>query len=113
MRERASTRQGKAVPKDRPEVLKHVSQADEYEDIPQTGVLSIEGKATYMKLQGLNLLHSAEMVHLHELLVLECEGMAAKALDAYLAAHEALNDYRQSGIVPKLHPTRLEPALKI
>lgn len=94
------------------------------DDLLQTGVLSIEGRVTYMKLQGDQLLHLAEMTRYNdELPSPECDRLAAEALEAYLAAQReasskgahstTTSSSREGGSLPELHPLRLELALRI
>ena len=59
------------------------------ESAQTTGTLPIEGRVTYMKLQGDQLLHLAEMARLSRASTPEFEGVAAEALEAYLAAQQA------------------------
>ncbi|CAM9277808.1 unnamed protein product [Pylaiella littoralis] len=51
--------------------------------------MSTEGRVTYLKLKGDQLLHQAEMArHGGVVSILECEGLAAVALEAYLTAQK-------------------------
>ncbi|CAM9984921.1 unnamed protein product, partial [Scytosiphon promiscuus] len=106
--------------------------------------MPIEGRVTYMKLKGDQLLHLAEMARQEcGVSTLECEGLAAEALESYLAAkHEAsgqadimiktansnttTNDGSQKNVgggsnhsrgsgtaLPELHPLQLELAFRI
>lgn len=90
-------------------------------ELLQKGDLSAEGRITYMKLQGDQLLHLAEMAHHDGLSTPECEGVAAEALEAYLAAQLVASEGDRNsnngnvavGALPQLHPLRLELALRI
>lgn len=99
--------------------------------------MSKEGRVTYMKLRGDQLLHLAEMARYDGgVPPTECESLAAQALEAYLAAQEeasakdinttktiissggtgsSSNDSSSgnSGALPALHPMRVELALRI
>lgn len=105
--------------------------------------MSTEGRVTYLKLKGDQLLHQAEMArHGGVVSILECEGLAAVALEAYLTAQkEASSNVHNppdaigttvdisntnssssrssgsgdssSGALPELHPLRVELALRI
>lgn len=95
-------------------------QADKRaDDLLQTEALSNEGRVTYKKLQGDQLLHLAEMARYDGLPSPECDGLAAEALEAYLAAERAASkgnsstNSRGGGSLPELHPLRLELALRI
>ncbi len=98
--------------------------------------MSMEGRVTYMKLRGDQLLHLAEMArHDGVVSIAECESLAAQALEAYLAAQQeasakdidttnrmissggtgsSSNDSNgNSGALPALHPLQVELALRI
>ncbi|CAB1108314.1 unnamed protein product [Ectocarpus sp. CCAP 1310/34] len=100
--------------------------------------MSVEGRVTYLKLRGDQLLHLAEIArHNGEVSMPECEGLAAEALEAYVAAQDeaSSNAIESSDVVnsrtntdngrshhsssssssalPELHPLRIELALRI
>lgn len=106
--------------------------------------MSIEGRVTYMKLKGDQQLHLAEMARQEcGVPTPECEGLAAEALESYLAAKQEAscqadsminnsnnssdsnNDSRNSvngdanhtrgggTVLPELHPLQVELALRI
>lgn len=90
----------------------------------QIGVLSVEGRVTYMKLKGDQLLHLAELAHCNGWPITERDGVAAEALEAYLAAQLAAsnggsthstssNSSSFASALPELHPLRLELALRV
>ena len=108
----------------------------------QAGALPILGRVTYMKLQGDQLLHLAEMAQFRGLPIPEFEGIAAEALEAYLAAQKVASGSDGGGgdgggcsgseseknnisspcwvggggggdSLPQLHPLRIELALRI
>ena len=107
----------------------------------QTGALPILGRVTYMKLRGDQILHLAEMAQSRGLSIPEFEGIAAEALEAYLAAQQVASgggggggggcNTSESekkdiigpcwvggggaggGSLPPLHPLRIELALRI
>lgn len=114
MREMAPMRQ--VSPKRNPE-KSHLQPGEANasdDDCLQTGVLSVEGRVTYIKLQGDNLQYSAEMAHHDGVSTLECDGIATRALEVYLTAQQAANGSSgRAGALPKLHPMRLELALRI
>lgn len=101
--------------------------------------MSVEGRVTYLKLRGDQLLHLAEIArHSGEVSMPECEGLAAEALESYVAAQDeaSSNTVDSSGDVvnsrtnndggrsnhgssgsssalPELHPLRIELVLRI
>lgn len=90
--------------------------------------MSTEGRVTYLKLRGDQLLHQAEMArHGGGVSIPECEGLAAEALEAYLTAQKEAsstttssiantssgNGNSGSGALPELHPLQVELALRI
>lgn len=103
-----------------------------------TGMLmSKEARVTYMKLRGDQLLHLAEMArHDGGVSNPQCEGLAAEALEAYLAAQQEAsskvngskaaanivnsssnnnsgNSSENSSTLPEIHPLQVELALRI
>ncbi|CAM9663336.1 unnamed protein product [Ectocarpus sp. 6 AP-2014] len=100
--------------------------------------MSVEGRVTYLKLQGDQLLHLAEIArHDGEVSMPECEGLAADALESYVAAQDEASSNAidssdvvnsrtntdngrshhsssgSSSALPELHPLRIELALRI
>lgn len=105
-----------------------------------SGVLSVEGKVTYLKLQGDQLVHLAEMANLErndgnsDVVVVDekIKDLASQAIDAYLSARRAASGFCDKGesgdischnktnscsgncgscpSLPELHPLRLELA---
>lgn len=100
-------------------------------------IMSKEARVTYMKLRGDQLLHLAEMArHDGGISTPQCEGLAAEALEAYLAAQQEasskLNGFGKansitnsssistssdssgsSNTLPELHPLQIELALRV
>ncbi|CAM9356453.1 unnamed protein product [Ectocarpus sp. 8 AP-2014] len=100
--------------------------------------MSVEGRVTYLKLRGDQLLHLAEIArHNGEVSRPECEGLAADALESYVAAQDEASSNAidscdvvnsrtntdngrshhsssgSSSALPELHPLRIELALRI
>ncbi|CAM9268006.1 unnamed protein product [Ectocarpus sp. 12 AP-2014] len=100
--------------------------------------MSVEGRVTYLKLRGDQLLHLAEIArHNGEVSMPECEGLAAEALEAYVAAQDEASSNAvdssdvvngrtntdhgrshhgssgSSSALPELHPLRIELALRV
>lgn len=106
--------------------------------LPTSGVLSIEGRVTYMKLQGDQLVHLVEMNICGggSLPLAERDALVTAALDVYRSAQRAASGYNVEGDtncissspdnhntgdggrghicgLPELHPLRLELAFHI